>query len=202
MEEYYNIEVIGKVIVGITGGLAAFGKLRETFASIRRKQELKLDLEILEKIRSNEKFDSVPIEEKINKKLANAFEDTADTWTNFLVGITVFVGFGFWTVDLFNKSESFNGWLILTLFCSLLGLSMLFSKTDNKKSKEVFYQIGFFDKANFQTTVIITLITGILTPMLIWKINGFSFWQFLSGLLFVIGIASLFKNIRRVKNSG
>ncbi len=46
MEQLNNIETYVKVIVGIIGAIAAFGKLRESFASIKRKQELKLELEI------------------------------------------------------------------------------------------------------------------------------------------------------------
>ena len=202
MEEFYNIETIGKLIVGITGAIAAFGKLRETFASIRRKQEIKLDLEILEKIKKNSSFERLEIEEKIKSKLEDAFQDSSETWTEFLVGIAVFIGFGFWTVDLFKNSDSFNGWIILTLFCSLLGLTTLFGKTDTKKNKEVFYQIGFFDKANFQISIILILFTGIITPIMIWKMDGFSFWQFLSGLFFFLGIVSVFRNTRRIKNSG
>ena len=49
----YNIQDYLKVIIGIIGALAAIVKIRENFTAIKRKQELKLDLEILEKIKLN-----------------------------------------------------------------------------------------------------------------------------------------------------
>jgi F0F1-type ATP synthase assembly protein I len=197
-----NIETYIKVFVAIIGAIATFGKLRENFASIKRKQELKLDLEILERLKSNEKFESSEIEEKINSKLKKAFEDRTENLTNFFVGIAVFVGFGFWTVDIFRNSERFNGWIILTLFCCLIGLTLIINSDNKKENKGVFYQIAFYDKEGFRFGIVFTLLMGILTGILIWKINGFSFWQFLSGLFFVIGIGSLMKNIKRIKNCG
>ena len=199
MEDLNNIETYVKVFIGIIGAIAVFGKLRENFASIKRKQELKLDLDILEKLKSNDKFESSEIEEKINYKLKKTFEDRTENLTNFFVGIGVFVGFGFWSVDIFKSSDGFNGWIILTLICCLTGLTLIFSSDNKKEEKGGFYQIGFYDKESFRIGITITLLTGILTVILIWKLDGFSFWQFLSGLFFVIGIGSLIKNIKRIK---
>jgi hypothetical protein len=194
-----NIETYSKVIVAIIGAIATFGKLRENFASIKRKQELKLDLEILEKLKSGDQFDSSEIEKKIDYKLKRAFENQSENLTNFFVGIVAFVGFGFWSVDIFNSSQEFNPWIILTLISSLTGLTLILGNDDKKEEKGIFYQIAFYDKANFRYGVIITLLTAILTPILIWKLNGFSFWQFLSGLFFIIGFGSLIKNTKRIK---
>ncbi|MDD3011846.1 MAG: hypothetical protein PHU97_11075 [Bacteroidales bacterium] len=201
MEFINNIENYLKVIVGIVGAIVAFGKLRESFASIKRKQELKLDLEILEKLKFNEQFESSEIEEKIRIKLKTAYENRTENLTNFFIGIAIFVGFGFWTVDIFKNAEGFNGWIVLTLFCSLIGFTMIFDNNENKKDKGMFYQIGFYDKENFKFGVIITLFTGILTPILIWKLDGLCFWHLLSGLFFIIGIGSIIRNIKRIKNS-
>lgn len=200
MENLNHIETYLKIIVGIIGAVVTFRKLRESFASVKRKQELKLDLEILEKLKANDEFDRSEIEEKINYKLKKVFESGTENITNFFVGIAVFVGFGFWSIDIFQTYSEFNGWIILTLFCSLIGLSMIFGNDDKKEDKGVFYQIGFYDKSTFKFGIFVTLLTGILTPILIWKLNGFSFWQFLLGLFFVIGIGSLIKNIKRIKN--
>jgi hypothetical protein len=200
--EFNNIENYLKIIVSVIGAIAAFGKLRESFASIKRKQELKLDLEIFEKLKSDNEFNSSEIKEKINSKLENSFENRTDNLTNFFVGIAVFVGFGFWSADIFQKMESFNGWIILTILCSLIGLSMTLGNDDKKKDKGIFFQIAFYDKTNFVIGIIITLLAGILTWILIIKIDGFSYWQFLSGLFFAIGIGSLIKNTKKVKNCG
>ena len=187
-----------KVIIGIIGALAAIIKLRESFDAIKRKQELKLDLEILEKLKLNNNFNSSKIEEKISSKLNKAFEEKSESLTNFFTGIGVFIGFGFCTDDIFKNSVSFNPWIILTLLCSLTGLTLIFDNGNKKEEKELFYKIGLYDKANFKFAIILTILTGILTIFLIWKLEKFSFWQFLSGLFFFIGIATIFKNIKRL----
>ena len=200
LEEFNNIENYLKIIVSVIGAIAAFGKIRESFASIKRKQELKLDLEILEKLKADNEFDTSEIKEKINSKLKNSFQNRTENLTNFFVGIAVFVGFGFWSADIFQKMENFNGWIILTILCSLIGLSMTLGNNDKVKDKGVFLSFAFYDKGNFIIGLIITLLAGILTYILIIKIDGFSYWQFLSGLFFATGIGSLIKNTKRIKN--
>jgi hypothetical protein len=199
MELIDNIETYAKIIVGLIGGIVTFGKLRESFASIKRKQELKIDLEILEILKNKEGFETAKIENKIKSNMNKAFEKDTDNLTNFFVGIAVFIGFGFWSIDIFKNSETFNGWIILTLMCSLIGLALIFGNNDKSKDSGLFYQIGFYDKGNFQIGFIITLLTAILTPILIWRSDGLSFWQFLSGLFFFIGLGSLIKNTKRIK---
>jgi len=199
LENLNNLENYLKVLIGIIGAIATIGKLRESFASLKRKQEVKLDLEILEKLKLNDNFEISEIEEKINLKLKKAFDDRTENLSNFFVGIAVFVGFGFWTVEIFRSSKEFNGWIILTLLCCLIGLTLILDKNNKKEDKGIFYQVGFYDFENFRLSLIITLLSGILTVILIWKLDGFSFWQFLSGLFSVIGIGSLMKNIRRIK---
>ena len=198
MVDSYNIQDYLKVIIGIIGALAAIVKIRENFTAIKRKQELKLDLEILEKIKLNKNFNSSEIEEKINSKLNKAFEEKSESLTNFFTGIGVFIGFGFWSYDIFKNSESFDAWIILTLICSLTGLALIFDSENKKEEKELFYKIGLYDKANFKFAIILTVLTGILTSVLVWKLEKFTFWQFLSGLLFFIGIATIFKYIKRL----
>ncbi|MFC5046092.1 hypothetical protein ACFSTE_05000 [Aquimarina hainanensis] len=109
MDSITQIEVYLKIIIGIIGVAAAFGKLREFFASTKKKQELKLDLEILKKLKSADKFETDEIEEKIKRNLNNSFDNNSTNFTNFFTGITVFIGFGFWTIDLINNSDEFNG---------------------------------------------------------------------------------------------
>jgi hypothetical protein len=143
LENLNHIETYLKIIVGIIGAVVTFRKLRASFASVKRKQELKLDLEILEKLKTNDDFEVSEIEEKINYKLKKAFESGTEDITNFFVGIAVFVGFGFWSIDIFRNYSEFNGWIILTLFCSLIGLSMIFGHDDKKRRKEFFTKLVF-----------------------------------------------------------
>jgi hypothetical protein len=198
MELFDNIDIYPKIIVALTGFIAAFIKIRDSYSSTRHKENIKLDLEIYELLDKSGDFEKAELKEKIQKNISNTLTNEENGLTNFFVGLVVFVGFGLWSVDIYQTHESFNGWIILTTFCSLTGLSMLFGGNDKRKSKAVFYQIGFYDKTNFQFGFIITSLTAILTPILILKMNGFSFWQFLSGLFFVIGLMSVIKNIKRI----
>ena len=76
---------------------------------------------------------------------------------------------------------------------------MLFGPSKSADTKEVFLKIGFFDKKNFQAGFIIMTLTGVLTPIMILKMDGFSFWQFLSGLFFIVGLTSLIRNTRKIE---
>lgn len=205
MFEINNIEFYLKVFVAVFGGLVTVSKLRESFASIKRKQEVKLDLEILEKLKPNQSFDNLKIEEKIKINLKKVYQNRSQSLTNFFVGIAVFIGFGFWSIDIYQNSETFNGWIILTLLCSFMGLSMiLISDTNNEESdkKGIFYQINLHDKSNYRFGVIILLVTATLTPILYTKSDALNFWQFLSGLFFIIALASIIKNTKGKNKSG
>ncbi len=199
MEIFESIDIYPKIIVALTGLIAAFIKIKDTYSTTRNKENIKLDLEIYELLNKNGDFNKTILKEKIEKNISKSLTSEENGLTNFFVGLVVFVGFGLWTIDIFQSYDFFNGWIILTAFCSLAGLSVLFGKNDNKKSKDVFFQIGFYDKANFIFGFIITGMTAILTPVMILKIDGFSFWQFLSGLFFIIGMMSMIKNIKRIK---
>ena len=198
MIDYYNIEIYAKILIGLIGAIVSIGKIRETFSSVKRKQELKLDLEIIEKLYQIDKFDIERIEKITELKLKKYFDNSSEGITDFFIGMVMLVGFGYWSIDLFNGSENFNGWIILTLFCSLIGLTMIMGNKPVQQEKDVFYKVGFYDKSNFIYGLLITLFTGILTPILILKLDGFSFWQFLSGLFLIIGIVSLTRNIKRI----
>lgn len=139
MENLNDIENLAKVVVGIIGVFAAFGKLRVSFNSYKRKQELKIDLEIFEKLKENVEFDSSNVEEDIGINLEKAFDRNTDGLRNIFIGIVVFIGFGLWSIDIFQNSETFNGWVILTLFTSLIGLSMIFGKEEKNKEKGLFF---------------------------------------------------------------
>lgn len=199
MEIFDKIDIYPKIIVALTGLIAAFIKIRDSYSSTRLKEKIKLDLEVYELLNKNGDFDKAELKETIEKNISNSLTHEKNGFADFFVGLVIFVGFGLWTVDIFQFYKSFNGWIILTAFLSLTGLSMLFDNKDKRKSKEVFFQIGLYDKTNFQFGFVITGLTAILTPTLIFKMDGFSFWQFLSGVFFIIGLMSIIKNIKRIK---
>lgn len=199
MELFNTLDVYPKIIVAMTGLIAGFIKIRDSYSAVRRKQEIKLDLEIYELMNKGYDFEKSELKKSIENKISKAYENEEETLTNFFVGLAVFVGFGLWSIDIFHKNDTFNGWIILTIICSLTGLSMLFGKNDKKKSKELFFQIGFYDKTNFQFGIFIVSLTGILTPILYYKNGGFSFWLYLTGLFCIIGLIGMYRNVRRIK---
>jgi hypothetical protein len=81
----------------------------------------------------------------------------------------------------------------------MLGLTMLFGVSEKKKSNDVFFQIGFFDKSNFQFGFVVATVSAIITIYLIFQVDGFSYWQFLSMLFLILGLSSIIKNVRRIK---
>lgn len=196
--KFIDLETLPKIIIAISGILAVFLKIRENLSILRRKQELKTDLEIYE-LSKNNQIETSELKSNLEKRVDQLVENKNDGLTSFITGIAVFVGFGMWSVDIFQKSTSFNGWIILTIFCSLAGLSLMLGRTETKDTKETFLQIHFRDRKNFQFGILLTLLCGILTPILVLKSDGFTFWQFLSGLFFFIGLISLIKNIQIVK---
>lgn len=199
MEIFESIDIYPKIIIAMTGLIAAFIRIKDSYSITRHKENIKLDLEIYDLLNKNGDFDRAELKEKIEKNISKSLAAEENGLINFFVGLVVFVGFGLWTIDIFHSSPSFDGWIILTAFFSLTGLSTLFVKNDSKSSKDVFLQIGFYDKANFLIGFIISGMSAIITSVLILTMDGFSFWQFVSGLFFVIGIMSIFKNVRRIK---
>jgi hypothetical protein len=194
-----GLEFYAKVFVALTGLIATFLKLKETLSAVKRKQELKLDLEIYELLKRSTELEARTAKESIEKKLALAFNTFEEGLTNFFIGLTVFIGFGLWSVDIYQSSISFNGWIILTAICSVTGLSMMLGGGKTEVNKKVFYKIGFFDKRNFQFGFIVCVVMGVLLPILLVKIDGFSFWQFFTGLFFIIGVRSIVQNIKRIE---
>lgn len=201
MQNLTNIELIVKIIIGVIGAIATLGKLRDFFANSKLKEELKIDLEILEKIKNTNIYNS-EIEEKIRKNISKAYKNRNENFTNFLYGISLFVGFGIWTINLLGDiKENFNGWSILTLCISFIGLSIAFGNEDNEakeEDKNPFLKIGIFEKTNFKFSLLTFIFTSILTPILIWKINEFSWWIFLSAIFFIMSIIKLAQIIRKI----
>ena len=200
MENYNNLDSLFKIIIGLIGSILTLRKLMGSFADSKRKQEIKLDLEILEKLKENNEIDTTKIKKRISQNMENAYSLNKDSnWYNFILGIVITIGFGVWTIDIYSNSERFNGWIILTVFCFVAGISMVLGlDKEVTKEKTVFMKFGLFDKSNIRFGIIISIFTGILTPILYFKQNGPSFGLFISGLFFLIGLATIIRNIKRL----
>ncbi len=203
MIDFGNFEVYGKFILAIIGALVTFNKIKDSFASSKRKQELSLDLDILKKLKENS-LDYQEIEFKIKQNLEKTYSNFSENLTDFFVGVSVFVGFGFWTIDLVKNSVDFNGWSILTLFLCTIGFSMILDSGNNnyddekEEGKKVFFAIGFRDKQNIIFAVCGIIFSASMSIILFNFFDKHFFWKFTSILFSVIGFISLIKRVKRL----
>ena len=196
------MESIQKIILIATGIVALILKIKNIYSLKNQKQDLKQDIEILDLLKKQNNPNIENIERKIDTNLRKLYDDNTLTdsgISGFILGITFFIGFGWWSVNIFNNSLEFNGWIILTMFLSASGLSMIAMDTTRFRKNEPFYKIGFYEKSNMRIGLILSFIGGFSLWILIVKLQSFSFWEFLSGLVFLYGIFLILKNIKEIK---
>ena len=109
-----DLELYPKILITLSGLIALFIKLRDGLSTLRRKQELKVDLEIYELAKKNE-LDNSELKITLEERVAHIADNKNNGLTNFFTGIAVFVGFGLWSIDIYQENVGFNGWIILTI---------------------------------------------------------------------------------------
>jgi hypothetical protein len=198
-----NMESIQKVILIATGLIALLYKLKNFFSIKNLKQDLKQDIEILELLKKQNNPNIENIEKKIDSDLKKIYDKEFDTdsgFFGFFIGMIFFVCFGWWTISIINNSEGFNGWIILTASMAAFGLSFVLMDTSYSRKKEPFFKIGFYEKFNMRIGFFIFLISGFIFITLLIKLNSFSFWELLAGIICIYGFFSgIYKNIKRIK---
>jgi len=201
MTDLTSIETIIKIIIGVIGVISTLGKLKDLFANNKRKQEINTDLDILQKLKNNSELYDSKIETKIKENLQKAYSNKNSDFTDFLWGLSLFIGFGFWTIDLLGNFTDFNPWAILTLGIAFIGLSISFGTNDKEiveANEQPFYKIGIFEKTNFKFTIIVLIFTTTILPIMVWKISGFSYWYILVFRFWVMSLLKLCKIIRKI----
>lgn len=196
-----SIDLYPKIIIAASGFFVLLMKIRDSLSGYKKKQELKLDLELYDLSQKNE-LENTELKESIEQRLKQLKLPNEDGLISFFMGLAVFIGFALWSVDIYQSSPGFNGWIILTMIFSSIGFTMLLGRNENKNPRVIFLKVLFYDKTNFMFGLVITLVSGILTAVLVLQLESFSFWQFLTGLFFIIGFMSLLKNIKIEKNGG
>ncbi|MEM9276463.1 MAG: hypothetical protein AAGA80_26470 [Cyanobacteria bacterium P01_F01_bin.143] len=204
MEFIANIEPYSKLALIAFGFIAALVRLRTSFSTFRRKQELKTELEIYEMMRNSDDFNIEEAKEFIENKISEVFNPKEnDKLRTFFIGLVVFIGFAWWSIDIYQNQIGFSGWIILTMFLSAIGISLMLDITESEKTQKErpFYVIRLYSKSDLSLGLVFLLVGGILTPILFYKLGGLNFWMFLSGLCFTVGLIALGRNIRseRVK---
>lgn len=197
-----NIELIQKLVLITSGFFVLVFKVKSYFSLIKQKQDLKQDIEILDLLKRQNNTNTQNIEKKIETDLNKIYDPNQkhdNGFFGFVTGTTFFIGFGWWSFSIYNNNQGFNGWIILTMFFSLFGLSTILIDTSFTKKNEPFLKIGFFEKGNLRAGIILFLVSGFTFMIMFIKLNSFSIWEILLGMIFLYGTMMIIKNIRRIK---
>jgi hypothetical protein len=192
-----NLDTILKFAIGAITLLISIATFKERFATHAKKQELKTDLEILEKIKENADLFDENIIAKVKKDLKEAYQKNNGIF-EFLYGIGIFFGFGYWTYDIIVKAGGFSPWAILTLIISLVGIALLFESNGNDKEKSngVFYRLSLINKETFRFGIVVFLLSSITFTILLFQYSN-SFWaNYVSGILVILGLLTIKKCIK------
>lgn len=207
LEDLLNIDndVYGiiKIIVALIGFLSLIIKIQEFFSDVKRRQNLKLDLEILELGNKNNSVDTKYISKSVQDEIAKLYDSETYTRKNivdYLIGLFLFIGFGYWTIEIFNNGDKFNPWTLLTMFLSLAGLITLFSRNSSKKYKGEFMRIEFHDKSNYWMSLIILTISIFVGIYLISQNQKVTIGSTVAILFSIIFLSVLYKSTRIIKS--
>jgi hypothetical protein len=202
-----NNDIYGiiKVFVTISGFLALLLRLRESFSDLQRRHNLKTDFEILELAQNTNSTKTDLIKEKVETEIYYLYDKerfTSGGVLSFIIGVIVTIGFSLWTVNIYQNSEGFNPWAILTMFMSGVGISTIFDNDKKRKKKGEFFRIEFHDNENFKYGLIIGTIALISFISLIVIYKSFTWWLFVAGLFIFVGFFGTINNIKlkRIKN--
>jgi hypothetical protein len=198
-----DVSLYTQLVIGSTGLFAFIMKVRGYFSDSRRKQNLKTDLEILELCKKSNVEDISLVQLRVKEQIESSFNHnlrSSGEFGTFLTGLFMFVGFGLWTADIFQRSyPQFNPWSILTIAMAVAGLSMLLFSNTLRGKYEPFILFGIYDKKNLQIGLFFFFISAISLTFLVMTSDHFNFGMFLSGLFLFVSIRTFVTNIKRVK---
>src|SRR5260370_21934777 len=109
-----DIDFYSRFLIGGTGVFTFVIRLRGYFSESRKKLNLKTDLEILSLSEKSNLGETEMVRNRVKEQIRASYNQElrgTNEVSNFITGIIVFVGFGFWTADLFKTSyPNFNPW--------------------------------------------------------------------------------------------
>ncbi|BAX82211.1 hypothetical protein [Labilibaculum antarcticum] len=194
-----ELETVLKLIISIAGLISVIIKLLDSLSQTNRKRKLKTDLELLEKINSGD-IDSED-KEKINKRLKEILHEYLDIkettvkWFDIFYALTLFVGFGWWTIYIYEINTEFSPWTILTGLLSFVGLSLLIdNKWRKKKEDKVILKITILD--GFKYAIVMLGLASLIGFFLYAKYDGYTHWYILIGVFIPIGFKLLADGIK------
>jgi hypothetical protein len=196
-----NNDVLGiiKVIVALSGFLALTIKLKEAFSDKQRKEKLKTDLDILEISKNIVSIRTEQIQNKIETEVSYLYDEnrvTSNEIYNFILGLIITVGFSFWSINIFQNSDGFNPWVILTMFIAGTGMMMFFDDKKKRDSKGEFFRIEFHDNSTLKVSLITGIISLISFISLIIIYKSFIWWLFVAALFILISFRMFLQNVK------
>lgn len=197
--DFYGIM---KIVVASIGFISIIIKLQDFFSDVRRRQNLKLDLEILELAKRSNSSETKHVSQTVEKEMAQIYDSESFVRKNsfdYLIGLFLFIGFGYWTIDIFNSNDKFNPWTLLTMFLSLSGLITLFNRDSTKNYKGEFLRIEFHDRSNYWLSSIIGFISSFTLIYLVIQDQKMSIWSTVAGLFSIFFLSILYKSTRIIK---
>lgn len=194
-----DFETSAKLFIAITGLITVIVKFVDSFSETRRKNSLKTDLELLEKLNSENLNveDKAKINNQIKVILEEYFKIKETTFKLFDIfyALTLFVGFGWWTVYIYETSHGFSPWTILTGLISFLGLGILIDGRWIKKSVGVPLITIVVYKGIHISIILIGLST--LTGLYIWNIyKSYTNWFIPVGVVLTLGVKSFYDSVK------
>lgn len=197
-----TLQVI-KGIVATVGFTTLFLRINTIFSSYKSKQSVKTDLEILSLIKGNpEKYNL--ISERINEDLIKiyAIGGRKNAIVSLIIGLIFFVGFGAWTVNIFESNQGFSPWMILTALFTMTGISMMIAGNPKINDQDEFLRIHFYQKSYLLIGVIVGIICTISMLAMYSSQKDYSFFAyFIFTAIAIIGYSVLLRciSIRRIR---
>ena len=184
-------------------------KMREDFNIFKKKQNVKIDLEILELIKKEQTLNESNLVNELKINISNIYGklDYESKLVNlflFLLGVLFLGGFSWWTIDLYYKYLSFTPWMLLTSFFAFLGFIWIFHKEKKRSTEQnveqnvelVFFKVEVVDKKSFISGFSFFCFFGLFSWGF-WELaDGFTFWVIIPLAITLLGFTILLRCVR------
>jgi len=199
--EEIDIETGLKILSGLTALIALIVKVWENLSDNKRRNSIKTDLEIFELAKKHKDFETDNIQVSINSRISKLYLDTSsriDNFRNFLIGMVLFLGFSWWSIDIYSESVDFNPKMILTGFMAAIGLALMFDRDRNKKKDftEPYFVFEITKKSDFFTGLVFFIVFGLISWVILLKSTDISFWIVLTGAFALLGLGMIISEIK------
>lgn len=195
------MELFFKIVISIKSAITVFLKLMDVLSSNQRRRDLVSEMELLSRLSKLDvdEENRENINKKVNSTLASFLESKRKkiNFFNLFYSLCLFVGFGWWTLQIYNTYQTFNPWIILTALISFIGFSLILDNnwSEEKDTKDkVLFSIKLMKDIRIAIIVLGSSITiGILLYL---KIKEYSNWMILIVVLLLMGLKVLFDSVK------